>query len=378
MLYLDNAATTPLFNEIIEESKELLLNFFNPSGKTKESKELKLKIEECRNSFSTFINAPYESVFFTSGATESNNTIIKGFFERALDKNFQCITSNIEHPSVLDTFKYLEKEKGLSVDYLKGNMINLDDIKCYVKKSTKLSSIMYVNNETGAILDIENINEYLKELNIYTHSDLTQALGKIQIDVRKLNLDSASFSGHKIHSLKGTGVIYVKDVNQITPLLHGGGQENNFRSGTENVFGILCLGIAVQKYNKELDNFLAHYKDCKVNLVNCLTDLGVRFKVNFENTVDNIVSIRFFDVKSDVIMAILDSRYNTHVSIGSACSSNDKSKKLSHALLGFGLSEDEVRQTLRISFNINTSKESIKQFSDYIFEIVSMLGIAKN
>ena len=204
------------------------------------------------------------------------------------------------------------------------------------------------------------------------------ALGKIQIDVRKLNLDSASFSGHKIHSLKGTGVIYVKDVNQITPLLHGGGQENNFRSGTENVFGILCLGIAVQKYNKELDNFLAHYKDCKVNLVNCLTDLGVRFKVNFENTVDNIVSIRFFDVKSDVIMAILDSRYNTHVSIGSACSSNDKSKKLSHALLGFGLSEDEVRQTLRISFNINTSKESIKQFSDYIFEIVSMLGIAKN
>lgn len=374
MLYFDNAATTPLLEELSLLNEMFISKYHNPSSKYASGKEIKKEIDKVRNEIALFINTSPENIFFTSGATESNNTVIKGFYESYDSKKYHLITSAMEHPSILEPIKFLENKNRIEASYLEG-YITKNSFYNAIKPHTQFCSIMCVNNETGILNPIQEIGKIVKEKDIYFHSDMTQAIGKIDVDVKELNLDAASFSGHKINGPKGIGFLYLKDSKQITPLLHGGGQEFNFRCGTENVLGILHLGLAIEKYRSDNKRIKEHYALCKRTFLNLLDATGIVYKLHFEENLDAILSISFKGIKNDLLMSVLDYKYNTMISIGSACNSNKEDKNLSHVLLGMGVGEEEIRQTVRISFGIKTELEDIYKFVNQLVEIFNIFKI---
>ncbi len=376
-MYFDNAATTPVLAEILEEAEAYLLGFANPSSKYNIGQSVKDKINQVRADVALLIGASNpENIIFTSGATESNNTAIKGFYEKWSELNHHYITTSVEHPSVLKTIENLATRGKIKATYLPpATVCDLEELNFQIaKKKATFLSVMMVNNETGQKFPIQEIGEMAAQHNCFFHVDATQGISKVKVNVEDLNIDALTFSGHKIFAPKGAGVLYLKDTLSIEPLLHGGGQERGLRCGTENVFAILAMGVAVRYILKYEDKINQHYKACKDYFISMLNQYNIPFHLNEKDAVNSILSIRFPFIKGDALMEFLDFKHNIMISTGSACGSNKKSNDNKTVLGAMGFSESEIRKTVRISFGVHTKMKDIKLLVLGIKNVFSLYG----
>ena len=363
-IYLDNSATTKPYNEVVEEMvKALTTEYGNPSSLHKKGIEVDRKIKEIRQNIARTLGTKDKEIFFTSGGTESNNTIIRGVAYNFRKIKNHIISTVIEHPSVLNTLADLEKE-GFEITLLEvdeSGKINIEDLKKAIKPSTILISTMHVNNEVGSIQPIEEIGKYLKTLDekIYFHVDCVQSYTKIKFRPSRYNIDFMTVSGHKFHGPKGIGFMYIKENSKLKPIITGGGQESSVRSGTENVPGIYGLGKAVEII-ENLKNLL------KEKILKNIDGVKINSP---EDGVCHILNVSFENIRGEVLLHFLEQK-NIYVSTGSACSSK---KKGSHVLNAIKLTPDEIEGAIRFSLSdFNTEEEileTVKVLKDSINDL---------
>ena len=374
-IYLDNSATTKPYQEVVDKMVlALTTQYGNPSSIHKKGIEVEREIKEIRRNIARSLGAKENEIYFTSGGTECNNTIIRSVARLNKKTKNHIISTVIEHPSVLDTLKDLESE-GFEVTYLpvdKDGKISIEDLKNAIKKETILVSIMHVNNEIGTIQPIEEIGKYLKSLDekIYLHVDAVQSYAKIKFRPSRYNLDFMSVSGHKLHGPKGIGFMYVKENNRIKPLLTGGGQEIGIRSGTENVPGIYGIGEAVKVINKDLEGTIDKIRELRDLLKEEILANIDDVKINTpEDGVCHVLNVSFRGVRGEVLLHYLEQK-EIYVSTGSACSSK---KKGSHVLNAIGLTPEEIEGAIRFSLSDLNTKEEILETIKVLKESVSDL-----
>ena len=365
IVYLDNAATSPMRNEIVYALiPYFLTEYGNASASYSLGREAKEELENCRNVIGKMLNCQPEGIYFTSGGTESDNMLIKGL-ARA-NKGNHIITSSIEHPAVLNTCKELEKE-GYVITYLPVNEIgkvNIEQLKKEITEDTCLISVMMANNEVGTIQPIKEITDIAHEHNIVVHTDMVQATGHIPIDIKDIGVDSFSCSGHKFGSPKGVGIAYIKPGVECEPFIFGGGQEKGMRSGTENIPSIVGMTMALAYSCKTLSLYTKKMDDLREKF---LTNLkGVNLKINSfkKYSIPNILNISFPNIDGENLKLYLDTK-GICVSNGSACHSGDVEP--SHVLAAMNLSEENIKGAIRISFGDN-SCEDIDYVTDCIKE----------
>ncbi len=374
-IYLDNSATTKPYQEVIDKVVYALnTDYANPSSLHRKGAEVEKNIKLIRQNIARSIGAKDKEIYFTSGGTEANNTIIRGVVNLHRKRKNHIISTTIEHPSVLNTLKDLESE-GLEVTYLKVDKegkIDINEFKEAIKPTTCLVSIMHVNNEVGAIQPIQEIGKYLKSLSekIYLHVDAVQSFSKINFRPSRYNIDFMSVSGHKFHGPKGVGFMYIKENNRLKPMLTGGGQEIGIRSGTENTPGIYGLGEAINIISKDLDSKIEKIERLK----NLLKDEIVKniddIKLNSpEDGVCHILNISFRGIKGEVFLHYLEQK-GLYVSTGSACSSK---KKGSHVLNEMQLTQDEIEGAIRFSLSDLNTEEEILEAVKIVKESISDL-----
>lgn len=361
MFYLDNAATTPLLPEVVQKMTDVLTTVYgNPSSTHQLGRLAKQELAQSREIIAKSINAKSDEIIFTSGATESNNTILAFLVEKSQKKHI--ITTKIEHPSVLNYCQYLET-KGYDVTYLavdSNGVISLDELKSSVTKQTGVISVMAVNNETGAIQPVTEIAQFAHENGIYCHSDMVQAYGVLPIDVSELPLDAMSFSAHKVHGPKGVGCLYVRSNHHFNSLFHGGSQEFSKRPGTENLAGIAGFAAAVSSMSVVENN--GHYKHLQHHLVTRLTEENVPYVVNGtldeQYKVPKIINLWFQGIPAQKLLIQLDLS-GICVSAGSACSAG--SLQPSRVIKEQYPDEIErANQSIRVSFSRLTTIEEIE------------------
>lgn len=340
-LYFDYASTTPIKENVMEAYVNASRMFYNPSALNFMSIEVKNKIEEARENILSILNAkPKSKLIFTSCATESNNSALRAFIRR---KDKKYIISMGEHSSIYNTAKAMINE-GYQIDFAPLNedgRVNEKILFSMIDEKTTFVSLIHVNNETGAINDIENITRELKRLNpkIIVHVDGVQALGKIDVDLSKLGVDLYTFSGHKIGCVRGIAGLYIASNLNYTPYILGGGQEMGLRSGTENVAGILALEEAIKSLK------ITDLSGIKTAFIKNLT---VPYKlISNDSCVPNIISIAFYGTRGETIMHMLDD-LGFIVGTGSACNSKDKTNRVLDAM---GVEKQTALGNLRISFD---------------------------
>ena len=338
-VYLDNASTTKIDQMVLAEMLPYLRdNYGNASSLHSLGRKSRQAIEHAREQVAKSINAEPNQIFFTSGSTESNNWIISNF------NNVLC--SKVEHHSILNNPKCTP----ITFDNL-ANTIH--------KQRPDLVAHMQVNNETGQIYNIKEMAEICHKMKVPFYSDCTQAYGHLPIDIKDLNVDGMSLSGHKFHAPNGVGILYLKEPNKYKPMLYGGGQEKHLRAGTENVAGIVGMGKACElhNYNEETDQYILYLK---THLMNFIKENIPDALINspLESTVSNILNVSFKDIEGESLMLLLD-RAGIFVSSGSAC--NSGSLEPSHVLKNMGVPDDYIYGTIRFSFSkFNTLDEIIE------------------
>lgn len=374
-IYLDNSATTKPYKEVVERMMYALTSdYANPSSLHRKGIEVEKNIKAVRQDIARSIGAKDKEIYFTSGGTESNNTIIRGVANLHRKRKNHIISTVVEHPSVLNTLKDLEDE-GFEVTYLnvdKEGKINIEELKTSIKSSTCLITIMHVNNEIGSIQPIAEIGKYLKSLQdkVYLHVDAIQSYAKINFRLSRYNIDFMSVSAHKFHGPKGIGFMYIKENNRLKPMLTGGGQEIGVRSGTENVPGIYGLGEAVKIIAKDLDLKIEKISGLKNLLKDEIIKSIEDIKVNSpEDGVCHILNISFRGIKGEVLLHYLEQK-GIYVSTGSACSSK---KKGSHVLNMIGLTPGEIEGAIRFSLSDDNTKEEILEVVRVLKESISDL-----
>ena len=374
-IYLDNSATTKPYQEVVDKMVlALTTQYGNPSSIYKKGIEVEREIKEIRRNIARSLGAKETEIYFTSGGTECNNTIIRSVAKLNRKTKNHIISTVIEHPSVLNTLKDLEAD-GFEVTYLpvgKDGKISLEDLKNAIKKETILVSVMHVNNEIGTIQPIEEIGKYLKSLDekVYFHVDGVQSYAKIKFRPSRYNIDFMSVSGHKLHGPKGIGFMYVKENNRIKPLLTGGGQEIGIRSGTENVPGIYGIGEAVRILNQDLEGTIDKIRGLRDLLKEEILANIDNVKINSpEDGVCHVLNVSFRGVRGEVLLHYLEQK-EIYVSTGSACSSK---KKGSHVLNAIGLTPDEIEGAIRFSLSDLNTKEEIMKTVEILKESVSDL-----
>ena len=374
-IYLDNSATTKPYQEVVDKMVlALTTQYGNPSSIYKKGIEVEREIKEIRRNIARSLGAKETEIYFTSGGTECNNTIIRSVANLNKKTKNHIISTVIEHPSVLNTLKDLEAD-GFEVTYLpvgKDGKISLEDLKNAIKKETILVSVMHVNNEIGTIQPIEEIGKYLKSLDekVYFHVDAVQSYAKIKFRPSRYNIDFMSVSGHKLHGPKGIGFMYVKENNRIKPLLTGGGQEIGIRSGTENVPGIYGIGEAVRILNQDLEGTIDKIRGLRDLLKEEILANIDNVKINSpEDGVCHVLNVSFRGVRGEVLLHYLEQK-EIYVSTGSACSSK---KKGSHVLNAIGLTPDEIEGAIRFSLSDLNTKEEIMKTVEVLKESVSDL-----
>ena len=374
-IYLDNSATTKPYQEVVDKMVlALTTQYGNPSSIYKKGIEVEREIKEIRRNIARSLGAKETEIYFTSGGTECNNTIIRSVANLNKKTKNHIISTVIEHPSVLNTLKDLEAD-GFEVTYLpvgKDGKISLEDLKNAIKKETILVSVMHVNNEIGTIQPIEEIGKYLKSLDekVYFHVDGVQSYAKIKFIPSRYNIDFMSVSGHKLHGPKGIGFMYVKENNRIKPLLTGGGQEIGIRSGTENVPGIYGIGEAVRILNQDLEGTIDKIRGLRDLLKEEILANIDNVKINSpEDGVCHVLNVSFRGVRGEVLLHYLEQK-EIYVSTGSACSSK---KKGSHVLNAIGLTPDEIEGAIRFSLSDLNTKEEIMKTVEVLKESVSDL-----
>lgn len=366
-VYFDNAASTKIL-EIFKEDIIKSYSFYaNPSSIHREGKKTRYELEKSREEIAKRLKIDSKELIFTSGATESNNILIKGLALKNPDGHI--ITSSIEHPSVLNVCKYLEGI-GYSVTYLKPNkdgIISLDELKNSVKENTFLVSIMGVNNETGVKQPIKEIGEFLENTNIFFHSDITQLLLKDNLNFSEIKLDSFSASFHKIHGPKGLGLCYLSSKLKLDKIFHGGEQEKNRRSGTENVNSIILASKVFSYMFDNLENNIEYISNLENRLLKGLEKLKDKVVINGKNNrIHNIINLQIKGYEIDLLLPILDMR-GIYVSGGSACQSG--SLKVSNTLIEQGLSVEEAKSSIRVSLSIENTEEEIDYFLEVLEDI---------
>ncbi|MGM1050415.1 MAG: cysteine desulfurase family protein [Bacillota bacterium] len=373
MLYLDNSATTKIHPEVLEAMLPYLQEEYgNPSSKFYSLAEnAKKAVAKARKQVAELLGCDEDEVVFTSGATESNNMIIKGvadYYSRQNPDNKSMLTSRVEHPSVIETFKFLE-ERDLEVTYLDVDQYARIDIQQLKEAATQiqplLTSIMWGNNEIGSLNPIENISSIFEENGLFFHTDATQVVGKVPIDLNRLKgIRFLSISGHKIGGPKGIGAAIIRKQSKeiytrLTPLIHGGGQEKNYRSGTLAVHNIVGLGKAAELAHRNLESNVKRLNELEKYLTDILKkNLGDKIKFNSDvrDKISGLVSVQFLGVNNELLLKKLSSY--TALSSGSACSSS----KPSHVLSASGKSLDEARQTIRITLSADISESELDLF----------------
>ena len=344
--YLDAAATTPVDKRVLDVMQPYFSEIFgNASSNHIYGKQAKNAIEVAREQVAKLINANNKEIIFTSGATESINLAIKGFVEANMDKGKHIITVKTEHKAVLATCEYLET-KGFEVTYLdvdENGLVSLDELTSAITNTTLLIAVMYVNNEIGVIQPIFEIGKIARNHNICFFCDATQAVGKIKVDVELDNIDMLCFSGHKLNGPKGIGVLYKKSNVELTPLFHGGGQENGLRAGTYNTPLIVGLGKACEIITHEMAEIISNLLEKRNELENYYekNNLGL---VNFKHVdrAPHILSITLNEIEADEYLMLKAKDFIA--STGSACSSNVITE--SHVLLAL----KKTKKNIRLSF----------------------------
>lgn len=368
-VYLDNAATTKPTKEVIEAVlKSLEDEYGNPSSLHRKGVEVEKEIKKIRRLVAKTLGCTEQEIIFTSSGTEANNLAIRGIADAYKRSGNHIITSKIEHKSVLNTFNELEK-RGFEVTYLdvdKQGFILTDQLKDSIKDSTILVSIMYVNNEVGSIQPIKDISKIINDKNPKTllHVDGVQAFGKIKFNLKDINLDSFSISGHKIHGPKGIGALYVKKGTKINPILTGGSQEMGIRSGTENIPGIYGLGEAVKLSMENQDKNIERLNQLRDYFIDTLKNQveGIHITTEKSNMfAPHIINVCFPGVRSEIMLHSLE-QDGIYVSSGSACSS--KRKGFSHVLEAMNMRHDLIDSALRFSLTYTTTKNEV----DYAIE----------
>ena len=364
-IYADHAATTAVSDTALQAMlPHFTTAYGNPSSLYRFAQEGKTDLERARAEIAACLNARPEEIYFTSGGTEADNWALRGVAElMALKgrKGGHIITSAIEHHAILHTAQYLEKQ-GYEVTYLPvdhNGHVSLDALREAICDDTILVSVMYVNNEIGAVEPIEEIAKIIKEKkpSAYFHVDAIQAYGKYVIRPKKQGIDLLSVSGHKIHAPKGVGFLYIRDGVKIRPILFGGGQQKGMRSGTENVPGCVGLGVAAREAYKDFDARIEKLYTLREHLIAGLKPLGgVTINGSEDRTnAPQIVSASFEGVRSEVLLHALEDK-GVYVSSGSACSSNHPG--ISGTLKGIGVKKELLDSTIRFSLgDLNTEEE---------------------
>ncbi|WP_308577507.1 cysteine desulfurase family protein [uncultured Parvimonas sp.] len=370
MIYLDNAATTVARDEVIDIMvKYLKESFGNPSSLYDFGYSVSRDINSCREVIAKYINAKSEEIFFNSCATEGNNTAIFGSISSAKGKNI--VSTDIEHSSVYNVFKSLKEKKEIRTLKLDDRgYIDIQSVKNLVDENTEIVSIAYVHNELGVIQDVEGIGKAIKEKNkkCIFHVDSAQAFGKVNIDVRKSKIDILTLSGHKIHAQKGIGAIFVNKNINLRPFVLGGGQEKDFRSGTENVAGIMGLKVATEFMYENLEKRKEYLHHLRELLMEGISEIENHKFLTNENGVPNIVTVAFENIRSEVLLHFLESE-KIYISTGSACSKGKKSRTFD----GIKLQDKYSDGVVRISMSEFNTEQEIKIFIEklkkYIDEI---------
>ena len=373
--YFDNAATTKIKKQVLEEMFPYLTNEYgNPSSMYSIGRNSKKAIELARSRVAELINCKPKEIYFTSCGSESDNTAIKGIVYNNKSKGRHIITSKIEHPAILNTCEALEK-LGYQISYIgvdKNGIIDLEELKRSITNETILISIMFANNEIGTIQPIQEIAKIAKEKNIIFHTDAVQACGNISIDVQKMGIDLLSMSGHKIHAPKGIGALYVKDGIEFKKFIDGGHQEKDKRAGTENVAGIVGLGKACQISNINMEKNIENITKLRDYLINQIMEKIPDTKLNgdLKKRLPGNCNFSFKGVESQTLLLKLDSR-GICVSAGSACSTG--LSKPSHVLVAIGLSSEFEKGTIRITLGDENTKDDLDYLIKNLIEIVEEL-----
>ena len=371
MIYLDNAATTKPSQRAAEAMMMAVSNFGNPSSLHGLGLQTEKLINSARDNIANMLGVNSKNVYFTSGGTESNNLAIYGVANSLKRRGKRVITSTIEHPSVMESFKRLEND-GYDVCYLgvdKDGIVNLDDLAGMLTEDTILVSIMHVNNETGVIQPIERVSAMVREKSPYCiiHCDCVQSFGKIPVKPDKMGVDMVSISAHKIHGFKGTGALYT-NYARITPLIRGGEQQNEIRPGTENVGGILAFSAAVSECEIDIEK-MREKRNLMRDLL-CEKLDNVKVNGSCEQNSGSVLNVSFIGIKAEILLHSLE-RHEIYVSTGSACSSHKPQP--SHVLLAMGVEQKAVDGAIRISFSQNTTLDEIRTAAEIIAEEVSVI-----
>jgi len=367
LIFLDHAATTPIDPSVISLMDDINKNYFaNPSSIHSLGQKSKVLIENSRKAIASSIGAKAGDMVFTSGGTEANNYALIGTAKAYKNFGNHIITSKIEHPAVLETCRHLS-ENGFRVSYIdvdKNGLLDLDQFEQSICNDTILISLMMVNNETGCLFPIKEVGEIIGNKNIIFHSDVVQGFGKIDINVKELNIDLLSLSSHKIYGPKGCGSIYIRQGTHIENIMFGGSQEVSRRPGTENISAIAGFAEAI-KLLQNNQNSIGSIRTLSVLFEKKLKDIFPNLKINGENTsrVPGISSIYFPFMAGDSLLMNLD-LHEIAASNGSACSSG--SQKPSHVLRAMGFSDQRINNSLRFSFGKNTTEEEILKTIDVL------------
>lgn len=371
--YLDNSATTVCEPRVVEKIVQMMtIDYGNPSAMHNKGVEAENYIKEAKKIISKTLKVQEKELIFTSGGTESNNMAILGCAAANCRMGKHLITTAVEHPSVGNVMKHLE-EDGYEVTYLpvdENGVVKLEKLREALRPDTMLVSVMYVNNEIGAVQPVEEISRIVKENNPATlfHVDAIQAYGKYRIFPKKLGIDLLSVSSHKIHGPKGAGFLYCDSKVKIKPIIYGGGQQRDLRSGTENVPGIVGMAEAAKEIYTDFEKKIENLYEVKAHFVEEIKKLD-NVKINGltgKDSAPHIVSVSFPGVRSEVLLHSLEDR-EVYASAGSACSSNKPA--VSATLKAIHVAKEQLDSTLRFSFSVHTTMEEI----DYCIEVLKEL-----
>ena len=373
-IYFDHSATTYVRPEVTRVmSKYLEDEFGNPGSFHYKGLKAKKALAAARGKIAGIIGCDVDEIIFTGGGTESCNLAIKGLTKSK--KKGHIITSSIEHHAVTDTCDYLERHEGFDVTYVgvdKDGIVDVEEIRKAIREDTILISIMYANNEIGTIQPVKEISEIAKEKDILFHTDACQASGSLDIDVRNIGVDMMTLNASKIYGPKGVGLLYVRKGIRLVPLIHGGGQENNRRSGTENVPGIIGFAEALELAQAEKEAESARLKEIRDYLIKRVTEEIPESWLNghAEKRLANNANITFLNIEGEAIILLLN-EHEIYVSSGSACTS--KTLDPSHVIVAMGMPYEAAHGSIRFTLGKRNVKEDVDKLMEVLPGIIEKL-----
>lgn len=377
MIYLDHHATTPLDSRVLDAMMPYMTDMFGNASSMDHSHghDASVAVESARDHIAKAVGARHDEIVFTSGATESDNLALAGAMSRYREQGDHMITCATEHKAVLDTAQYLERECGKRVTYLgvdEYGKIDLAELESAMTDRTVMISVMTANNEVGTIADIAEVGRIAHEHDVIFHTDAAQAVGHIRLDVEEMNIDLMSMSAHKMYGPKGIGALYVRGINprvRLDPVIHGGGQERNIRSGTLNVAGIVGFGKAMEVAVDEMDSENRRLSSWASEMLGSFEDAGGLLNGHPTDRLAHNINVCFPGVESKAVINSVSKEIA--ISAGSACTA--QTVEPSHVILALGYDEDRAHSSIRIGMGRSNTKQEIDYCADRITGIVENL-----